>query len=410
MKIYSYPQNPNLYKVLITAQFSQVELEIVSDFEMGKDNKTAEFLKMNPNGKVPVLQTDEGALWESNAIARYIARKHSHPPLLLGDSAYQCSLVDQWMDWCNHELALPSAVWLYPLLGIIQDNAVATAKAKSDIRKALGILNSQLQGHSFLVCDDHVTLADIVVVCSLYQLYTMVLDPAFREAFANVTEYFTRLVQLPHFQAVLGETHLCQEMKVAPSASSPLLHSGLDADPRTKTASEKRSKAAAAISPNKTACCSSPSAESNQSQFDIRKWKELYFGAEDVQKQAIPHFWDMFDPSHWSIWWCEYKFNDDLEKLIMTQNVINGFAHQLHDMSEHLFGVLLVFGDEPHLEIAGCFLIRGHHVLERMSRLDLIWKRANTEDASEKQLVEEYLSCSGTFNGRKYSGQFKVFK
>ena len=85
-----------------------------------------------------------------------------------------------------------------------------------------------------------------------------------------------------------------------------------------------------------------------------------------MQKQAIPHFWDMFDPSHWSIWWCEYKFNDDLEKLIMTQNVINGFAHQLHDMSEHLFGVLLVFGDEPHLEIAGCFLIRGHHVLERV--------------------------------------------
>lgn len=38
---------------------------------MGTDNKTPEYLKKNPLGKVPVLDTPQGAIWESNAIARY---------------------------------------------------------------------------------------------------------------------------------------------------------------------------------------------------------------------------------------------------------------------------------------------------------------------------------------------------
>jgi len=33
--------------------------------------KTPEFLKMNPIGKVPVLETPDGPIFESNAIARY---------------------------------------------------------------------------------------------------------------------------------------------------------------------------------------------------------------------------------------------------------------------------------------------------------------------------------------------------
>ncbi|MFS7912171.1 putative glutathione S-transferase, Thioredoxin-like superfamily [Helianthus anomalus] len=40
-------------------------------FQMGASNKTPEFLKMNPIGKIPVLETSEGPLFESYAIARY---------------------------------------------------------------------------------------------------------------------------------------------------------------------------------------------------------------------------------------------------------------------------------------------------------------------------------------------------
>jgi len=35
-----------------------------------------EFLAMNPNGLVPVIEDEEGILWESNTICRYLASKH----------------------------------------------------------------------------------------------------------------------------------------------------------------------------------------------------------------------------------------------------------------------------------------------------------------------------------------------
>ncbi|KAI3755156.1 hypothetical protein L1987_54951 [Smallanthus sonchifolius] len=46
----------------------------VENFELGVTNLTPEFLKMNPIGKIPVLETPDGFVFESNAIARYVAR------------------------------------------------------------------------------------------------------------------------------------------------------------------------------------------------------------------------------------------------------------------------------------------------------------------------------------------------
>merc|ERR1711934_1122708 len=61
-------------KSLVAALYNGVTIQVPTNFQMGKDNKSAEFLAMNPNGKVPVLATPEGAIWESNAIFRYVMR------------------------------------------------------------------------------------------------------------------------------------------------------------------------------------------------------------------------------------------------------------------------------------------------------------------------------------------------
>lgn len=45
-------------KVLAVAAFTKVDIELVSNFEMGKTNKTPAFLAMNPCGKVQSVPTD----------------------------------------------------------------------------------------------------------------------------------------------------------------------------------------------------------------------------------------------------------------------------------------------------------------------------------------------------------------
>ena len=82
--------------------------EVVGDFEfqfvnLGKgDQRTDDFLKNAPIGKVPVLEHDGEYLFESGAICRYVANVSNSP--LYPDDAMQRAKVDQWMDFFSCHL------------------------------------------------------------------------------------------------------------------------------------------------------------------------------------------------------------------------------------------------------------------------------------------------------------------
>lgn len=67
-----YGAGSRALKVELVAAFAGVEIEMPS-FIMGVTNKTPWFMEMNPNGKIPVLKTPSGAIFESNVISRYVA-------------------------------------------------------------------------------------------------------------------------------------------------------------------------------------------------------------------------------------------------------------------------------------------------------------------------------------------------
>lgn len=211
-QIYTYPQNPRAYKAVIAGKYVGVEVSEVPNFVMGETNKTKDFLQnVNPYGKVPALVGPEGSVWESNAIARYVARLGEGN--LFGSSNYEGAQVDQWIDWAR-EFELPGAVWLYPIMGFIPNDKEATNRAKGDIRNLLKFLNSHLELRTFIV-GERVTLADIVIACSLVPLYTKVFDDSFRKGFVNVNRWFVNMVNQPNFLKVQQEVTLCSKMEVA---------------------------------------------------------------------------------------------------------------------------------------------------------------------------------------------------
>jgi elongation factor 1-gamma len=134
------------------------------------DHKTESFLAKFPLGKVPVLETPSGPLFESGAIARYIARLRSDANLL-GATNFQKGQVDQWIDFCTNEVEPARGVWLYPILGYLQYNEKATQEAKKELTTSLNVLNQHLLRNTFLV-GNAVTLADIVIVTALGQSLT----------------------------------------------------------------------------------------------------------------------------------------------------------------------------------------------------------------------------------------------
>jgi len=213
MKFLAYPGNLGASKALIAAKFGNQTIEYPNDFKMGVDNKTEEFLHKNPNGQVPTLETPDGPVWESNAIARYVARKGDKG--LLGSNEYEATLVDQWIEWTRSKVEAPvrSLVmslygWGEPLVGEKHD------QTKNELLASVKILDKFLTGKEYLV-GNRVTLADIIVIMTYLMAIKHVLDKKSVSEYKNFTSYVDRLVKRTEFSSVLGEVNAWPEQEAA---------------------------------------------------------------------------------------------------------------------------------------------------------------------------------------------------
>ena len=186
---------------------------------------TAEAAALSPLGKAPVLKTPSGVVFESNAIARYLARARADTELL-GASFVDQAQVDSWIDFSSNELELPASMWTYPVLGYMPFNLAAYTKAKEDLAKGLKTLDAYLLTRTYLV-GEKITLADICVTSALVYVMKFVADKAYLKPFGNVVRYYTTCVNQPEFKAVIGEAPLCKEevRRVTYSQSQAHLHS-----------------------------------------------------------------------------------------------------------------------------------------------------------------------------------------
>ena len=73
LTLITQPGNKNTFKSLIAAKYAGVELTIPEGFEFGKTNRTPEFLKQNPNGKVRISKRPPPGLsmQHQNAVHHY---------------------------------------------------------------------------------------------------------------------------------------------------------------------------------------------------------------------------------------------------------------------------------------------------------------------------------------------------
>jgi glutathione S-transferase len=140
--------------------------------------RDAAYLNLNPNGRIPTLLDGDFAVWESNAIMRYLARRfdaeHLYPPGL--HARARC---DQWLDWQNGSLS-PVMSPLY--IGLVRTSPEKRDEAALDQLRArahelFSIADRRLQTSPFMAGDGF-TLVDIAVGPMAYRWKLMGLgDP-----------------------------------------------------------------------------------------------------------------------------------------------------------------------------------------------------------------------------------------
>lgn len=130
-----------------------------------KETKTPAFLRLNPNGVVPLLVVDGTPIFESTAILLYLGETYGVEKGLYPPPGLKRAEVLKWIVWANVGFTDPVSRWARNTASYIpaeQQNAKAAEAAQVDMAGAMKVLDDALAGKSYLV-DDKFSLADLAV-------------------------------------------------------------------------------------------------------------------------------------------------------------------------------------------------------------------------------------------------------
>ena len=195
MKLLGRQTSGNVQKVLFMLEEAGVPYAREDYGRQFANTQTAEYLAMNPNGKVPTLVDGDVAIWDSNTILRYLAAKHV--PRLTGATPAERSEVERWMDWL---LATVNA----PYLGVFKE----TQKPAGERGPELAAQGKELAG-ALAIADGHLkdkdwfalgrlTIADIALAPVLKRCLGF---PVERPAFAELDRWMAAIAARPAFKA-----------------------------------------------------------------------------------------------------------------------------------------------------------------------------------------------------------------
>ena len=160
---------------------------------------TPEFIAMNPNQTVPVLQDGPNApLWETGAVLRYLANCYADdvfwPKELLARSE-----VDKWAEWAKLNIAVGFTVpifWKVVRTAPNDQDPTAIEAAVISFENKLKIAEQKLATTDYLA-GDNFTLADIQFGHLLFRYYDIEIE---RAAFPALAAYYDQLTKRPAYQ------------------------------------------------------------------------------------------------------------------------------------------------------------------------------------------------------------------
>jgi glutathione S-transferase len=159
MKVYGDLQSGNCYKIKLALSLLDITHEWIHVDILAGETQTAEFLSMNPNGKIPILELSNGRyLSESNAILNFLANGTE----LLPEDPFDRAKVLQWQffEQYSHEPYIAVARFIAKYLGLPDDRKADYESKQLGGHKALSVMEKQLAKTSYLV-GEQLTIADI---------------------------------------------------------------------------------------------------------------------------------------------------------------------------------------------------------------------------------------------------------
>jgi elongation factor 1-gamma len=176
-------------------------------------NRTPEFLSKFPMGKLPVFEGVDGTtIFESDAIAQYVAESGPAKDQLLGVSPVERAHIRQWISFAEGEVMAPLIpILLYHMKYVPADEKTLNESLEK-LERAVGALEAHLKnGRKWLATEEKLSLADISVLCSLVWGFGIVLDAELRAKYPNVVAWYERTIESEGVKQAFGEKNFVEK-------------------------------------------------------------------------------------------------------------------------------------------------------------------------------------------------------
>ena len=162
-----------------------------------------------PTSTLPLLETEEGNLSETNAILFYFAQKYKKD--LLGKDAFENAKINQWIEFASCEINRSHKAIINPIFGWNDFCKDSFDKENIKIKDYLKILEKELDDKNYLV-GNRMTLADIVLF--RYLRFFMMLhfpDGMRKKLLPHTSKWFEGIMNTKEAVKAYGRTVLCKQ-------------------------------------------------------------------------------------------------------------------------------------------------------------------------------------------------------
>jgi len=210
MQLHHYPSTASMVPHILLEELG-IPFELILVDRMRDQHKAPDFLRLNPNGLIPVLVDGELVLFETAAICLHLCDTHplAHLAPALGTAAR--AHFYKWLMWLTNTLQATLIVYFYPWRWVDVDNAAGAAQVRLQAQTRVGALLDQLdaelarRGGPWFMGETYTALDPFVfTLCR----WTRNFDRGQARTLPHLGPYLQRMLERPAVQRVLASEGL----------------------------------------------------------------------------------------------------------------------------------------------------------------------------------------------------------
>lgn len=200
MNLYGTPVSSNTNKVRYVVSYLGIDSKFININLGAGEHRNAEFLAINPFGRVPAIEDNGFTLAESDAIIRYLATKHNST--LYPTDIKERAKVDEWIDYASKHISIPMSKIMYNTYFYKKANTEIDERSLQDghsfLNKNLPQVEKQLSSNPYIT-GNNITLADMTLLSALDPSELSKVDLSI---YPNITKWRNKLMNEQFYQNI----------------------------------------------------------------------------------------------------------------------------------------------------------------------------------------------------------------